>query len=109
MIEIAHTLRQAATNQEMARLVSDEQLAGVWQAIVDGAGRMGPAGAADRASLARALGLPLHQMVAAAGKGGKMGGAEIAGKLEAALNRSRRRVPVTDTAADDEIPVETAA
>lgn len=106
-MQIAQTLRQAATNQEMAALVSDEQLAAVWTSIVDGAGKMGPAGAADRASLARALGLPLHQMVA--GRGAKNAGPEIAGRLETALNRSRSRVPVTDDAAEDETPMETAA
>ena len=109
--EIAAALRGAASNAPMARLVSDEQLVGIWQAIVDGAARLGPAGAADRAALGRAIGLPIHQYAGGGGRGpgGKQTGAEIAGRLETALERSRRRVPVTDTAADDESPVETAA
>ena len=109
--EIAAALRAAASNAPMAALVSDDQLVGVWQAIVDGAARLGPAGAADRAALGRAIGLPIHQYAGGGGRGpgAKVTGAEIAGRLETALERSRRRVPVTDTAGSDENDVETAA
>ena len=95
----------------MARLVSDEQLVGIWQAIVDGAARLGPAGAADRAALGRAIGLPIHQYAGGGGRGpgAKVTGAEIAGRLEAALNRSRGRAPVTRDDEPGEMDVETAA
>ena len=108
--EIAAALRGAAANPQMARLVSDEQLVGVWQAIVDGAARLGPAGAADRAALGRAIGLPIHQYAGGGGKGaGPGGGAAVRARLETALRRVNRHSAVTQEPETAETDVETAA
>ena len=107
--DIAAALRKASSRPEMADLVTDTQLVDVWSAILEGAARPGPAGAADRASLSRALGLPLSQMVSTRGGAAAQVGAPIAARLETALNRSRSRAPVTDDVPADETPMETAA
>ena len=104
-------LRQMAENPAALAFISDAQLVEIFDAMVSNAATKGSTGAMDRQALFRAAGLPFQGGIGArSGAGrGKAGGAEIAGRLETALERSRRRVPVTDTAADDESPVETAA
>jgi hypothetical protein len=93
----------------MASLVSDVQLVGVWNAILEGASRPGPQGAADRASLARALGLPIHTMVGGKPEKGGKGGIEVRGRLTSGLARSRSQAAVTVAPEDEEEPQLSAA
>ena len=108
--DLATRLRQMAENPAALAFVTDAQLVEIFTAMVSNAANKGSTGAMDRQALFRAAGLPFQGGIGArGGKGGKTAGPEIAGRLETALNRSRSRVPVTDDAATDEIPMETAA
>jgi len=96
-----------ASRPELAALVTDDELAAVWKGIVTGAQTPGPSGSADRMALARALGLPLHQLAGA--KGDKPTGAQVRNRLQAALNRGRRQAAVTGAAKDGQEVSEIAA
>lgn len=104
---IATRLRAMASRPELASLVTDAELAGVWRGIVTGAQTPGPSGSADRMALARALGLPLHQLAGA--KGDKPTGAHVRDRLERAVQRTRRQPGVTPRADDGPEAMETAA
>jgi len=90
-----------ATNPAALLMVSDLQLLDVWNAMVDGAARSGPAGSTDRQSLFRAAGLPFSAGVGAPGSrvarvgGGSRGDGVVGPRLERALSRLHGRGAVT--------------
>jgi hypothetical protein len=110
---IVATLRRRARDRELMALLTDEQVLGMWQGMVKSSTAAGTVGTADRAAMARAVGLPWFSP----GKGtaedaaGRLGA--IAKRLEGAVVRlgaARRHGSDTDDADDlDESPEDGAS